>query len=61
MQRERKRTKTGLTIHTIQPLDAKVLRQLETAVSKSSYVGQGKKLKVVPKVRTIRSSQTASP
>jgi F-type H+-transporting ATPase subunit O len=33
-----------------QPLDQRVLRQLEQAVSKSQYVGQGKKLKVVPKV-----------
>jgi len=32
------------------PLENKVLRQLETAVSKSQYVGQGQKLKVVPKV-----------
>lgn len=39
-----------LTITSAQPLDAKVLRQLETAVGKSQYVGQGKKLKVVPKV-----------
>ncbi|KAJ9649303.1 ATP synthase F0 subcomplex subunit OSCP atp5 [Coniosporium tulheliwenetii] len=34
----------------VQPLDNKVLRQLENAISKSQYVGQGKKLKVVPKV-----------
>ena len=33
-----------------QPLDNKVVKQLENAISKSSYVGQGKKLKVVPKV-----------
>ncbi|KAJ9623499.1 ATP synthase F0 subcomplex subunit OSCP atp5 [Taxawa tesnikishii (nom. ined.)] len=32
------------------PLDNKIIRQLETAVSKSQYVGQGKKLKVTPKV-----------
>lgn len=31
-------------------MDNRVLKQLETAVSKSQYVGQGKKLKVVPKV-----------
>ncbi|GAM84392.1 hypothetical protein ANO11243_023860 [Dothideomycetidae sp. 11243] len=39
-----------LTITSATPLDSKVLRQLETSVSKSSFVGQGKKLKVVPKV-----------
>lgn len=39
-----------LTITSAQPLDAKILRQLEAAVGKSQYVGQGKKLKVVPKV-----------
>ncbi|KAF2460512.1 ATP synthase delta subunit-domain-containing protein [Lineolata rhizophorae] len=39
-----------LTITSAAPLDNKVLRQLETAVGKSQYVGQGKKLKVVPKV-----------
>lgn len=39
-----------LTVTSAAPLDAKVLRQLETAVGKSQYVGQGKKLKVVPKV-----------
>ena len=33
-----------------QPLDNKTLQRLESAVSKSQYVGQGKKLKVVPKV-----------
>jgi F-type H+-transporting ATPase subunit O len=32
-------------------LDNKTLNRLETAVSKSSYVGQGKKLKVTNKVR----------
>ncbi|KAL1305202.1 hypothetical protein AAFC00_002121 [Neodothiora populina] len=39
-----------LVVTSAAPLDAKILRQLETAVSKSQYVGQGKKLKVVPKV-----------
>jgi len=39
-----------LIVTSAAPLDAKVLRQLETAVGKSQYVGQGKKLKVVPKV-----------
>jgi hypothetical protein len=42
-----------MTITSASPLDAKVVRQLETAVSKSSFVGQGKKLKVVPKVCTL--------
>lgn len=37
-----------------QPLDAKVLRQIETAISKSPFAGQGKKLKVTPKVRPSR-------
>ncbi|KAI9665807.1 MAG: ATP synthase F0 subcomplex subunit OSCP atp5 [Bathelium mastoideum] len=32
------------------PLDSKVVRQLEGTIAKSQYVGQGKKLKVVPKV-----------
>lgn len=39
-----------MTITSAAPLDQKVVRQLEQAVSKSQYVGQGKKLKVVPKV-----------
>jgi len=39
-----------LTITSAAPLDNKVLKQLESAVGKSQYVGQGKKLKVVPKV-----------
>jgi len=34
----------------LQPIDPKILKQLEAAVAKSQYVGQGKKLKVVPKV-----------
>lgn len=33
-----------------QPLDNRTLSRLESAVSKSQYVGQGQKLKVVPKV-----------
>ncbi len=33
-----------------QQLDNKYIKQLETAVSKSAYVGQGKKLKVKNKV-----------
>ncbi|KAK8217365.1 ATP synthase F0 subcomplex subunit OSCP atp5 [Zalaria obscura] len=44
------RGEVEMTVTSAAPLDQKVLRQLETAVSKSSYVGQGKKLKVVPKV-----------
>jgi F-type H+-transporting ATPase subunit O len=39
-----------LVITSAAPLDQKVLKQVETAVGKSQYVGQGKKLKVVPKV-----------
>ncbi|KAI9708659.1 MAG: ATP synthase F0 subcomplex subunit OSCP atp5 [Bogoriella megaspora] len=38
------------TITSAAPLEPKVLRQLEGAIAKSQYVGQGKKLKVVPKV-----------
>lgn len=34
----------------LQPLDNRTLNRLESAVSKSQYVGQGQKLKVVPKV-----------
>ncbi|KAH0283350.1 OSCP-domain-containing protein [Aureobasidium namibiae CBS 147.97] len=44
------RGEVELTVTSAAPLDAKVLRQLESSVSKSSYVGQGKKLKVVSKV-----------
>ena len=40
-----------MTITSAQALDQKIVRQLEQAVSKSQYVGQGQKLKVVPKVR----------
>ena len=36
---------------TQQPLDNKTLNRLEAAVSKSSYVGAGKKLKVKNTVR----------
>lgn len=45
------RGEVEMTITSAAPLDAKVVKQLETAVGKSQYVGQGKKLKVVPKVR----------
>jgi F-type H+-transporting ATPase subunit O len=41
-----------MTITSAQALDQKVVRQLEQAVSKSQYVGQGQKLKVIPKVRS---------
>lgn len=44
------RGEVEVTITSAAPLDNKVVKQLETAVSKSQYVGQGKKLKVVPKV-----------
>lgn len=39
-----------------QPLDNKTLSRLETAVTKSSYVGAGKKLKVTNTVRTLPGS-----
>ncbi|KXL41940.1 hypothetical protein M433DRAFT_150241 [Acidomyces richmondensis BFW] len=39
-----------MTITSAGPLDQKVVKQLEAAVSKSQYVGAGKKLKVIPKV-----------
>ncbi|KAL8282016.1 hypothetical protein RB601_000156 [Gaeumannomyces tritici] len=41
-----------LTDVTVQPLDNKTLGNLEKSVSKSSYVGQGQKLKVTNKVNT---------
>lgn len=44
------RGEVELTVTSAAPLDSKVLKQLETAAGKSSYVGQGKKLKVVSKV-----------
>jgi F-type H+-transporting ATPase subunit O len=44
------RGEVEMTITSATPLDQKVVRQLEQAVGKSQYVGQGKKLKVVPKV-----------
>lgn len=44
------RGEVEMTITSAQPLDNKIVKQLESAVSKSQYVGQGKKLKVVPKV-----------
>ncbi|KAK4552823.1 ATP synthase F0 subcomplex subunit OSCP atp5 [Recurvomyces mirabilis] len=44
------RGEVEMTITSAAPLDQKVVKQLETAVSKSQYVGSGKKLRVVPKV-----------
>jgi F-type H+-transporting ATPase subunit O len=44
------RGEVEMTVTSAQPLDNKTLGRLETAVSKSSYVGQGKKLKVTNKV-----------
>ena len=46
------RGEVEMTITSAAPLEQKIVRQLEQAVSKSQYVGQGKKLKVVPKVRS---------
>ena len=39
-----------LTVTSASALDSKTLQRLEAAVSKSEYVGQGKKLKVTNKV-----------
>ncbi|KAF2803976.1 ATP synthase subunit 5 [Mytilinidion resinicola] len=44
------RGEVELTVTSAAPLDNKTLTRLESAISKSQYVGQGKKLKVVPKV-----------
>lgn len=38
------------TADNSQPLDNRTLSRLESAVSKSQYVSQGQRLKVVPKV-----------
>jgi F-type H+-transporting ATPase subunit O len=46
------RGEVELIITSAAPLEAKVIKQLENAVGKSQYVGQGKKLKVVSKVRS---------
>lgn len=48
------RGEVEMTVTSAQALDGKVLRQLETAVQRSQYVGQGKKLKVTSKVRCLR-------
>ncbi|KAM0503675.1 hypothetical protein ACHAP8_002916 [Fusarium lateritium] len=44
------RGEVELTVTSAQPLDKRTLNRLETAVAKSSYVGQGKKLKVTNEV-----------
>jgi len=44
------RGEVEMIVTSATPLDNKTLNRLETAVSKSSYVGQGKKLKVTNKV-----------
>lgn len=45
------RGEVEMTVTSAQALDSKTLSRLETAVAKSSYVGQGKKLKVTNEVR----------
>ncbi|UNI20156.1 ATP synthase F0 subcomplex subunit OSCP atp5 [Purpureocillium takamizusanense] len=44
------RGEVEMTVTSAQALDSKTLSRLETAVAKSSYVGQGKKLKVTNQV-----------
>ncbi|KAF2965445.1 hypothetical protein GQX73_g8149 [Xylaria multiplex] len=44
------RGEVEMTVTSTQPLDSRTLSRLETAVSKSQYVGQGKKLKVTNEV-----------
>jgi F-type H+-transporting ATPase subunit O len=46
------RGEVEMTITSAERLDNKTLSRLETAVSKSSYVGQGKKLRVTNKVHS---------
>ncbi|EFZ02098.1 ATP synthase delta (OSCP) subunit [Metarhizium robertsii] len=46
------RGEVELRVTSAQPLDNKTLSRLETAVSKSQYVGQGKKLKVTNEVNS---------
>ncbi|EFY91018.1 ATP synthase F0 subcomplex subunit OSCP atp5 [Metarhizium acridum] len=46
------RGEVELKVTSAQPLDSKTLSRLETAVSKSQYVGQGKKLKVTNQVNS---------
>lgn len=47
------RGEVELTVTSAQPLDSRTLGRLESAVAKSQYVGQGKKLKVVNEVCLI--------
>lgn len=56
------RGEVEMTITSAAPLDNKIVKQLEAAVSKSQYVGANKKLKVVPKVRqnATRSISTST-
>jgi len=44
------RGEVELIVTSAAPLDNKIIKQLETTISKSSYVKQNQKLKVVPKV-----------
>ncbi|KAK4667310.1 ATP synthase F0 subcomplex subunit OSCP atp5 [Podospora pseudopauciseta] len=44
------RGEVEMVVTSAQPLDNKTLNRLESAVSKSSYVGEGKKLKVNPDI-----------
>ncbi|KJZ75074.1 hypothetical protein HIM_05560 [Hirsutella minnesotensis 3608] len=46
------RGEVEMTVTSAQPLDNRTLSRLETAVAKSSYVGQGKKLKVTNSVNS---------
>ncbi|OAA59291.1 ATP synthase F1 delta subunit [Cordyceps fumosorosea ARSEF 2679] len=46
------RGEVEMTVTSAQPLDSKTLAKLETAVSKSAYVGAGKKLKVTNQVNS---------
>ncbi|KAI9739400.1 MAG: ATP synthase F0 subcomplex subunit OSCP atp5 [Claussenomyces sp. TS43310] len=46
------RGEVELTVTSASPLDNKTLSRLESAVSKSSYIGQGRKLKVTNKVNS---------
>ncbi|KAI3394823.1 hypothetical protein diail_2225 [Diaporthe ilicicola] len=46
------RGEVEMTVTSATPLDNRTLSRLETAVSKSSYVGQGKKLKVTNEVNS---------
>ena len=41
---------------SLQPLDNKVLSRLEAAASKSPLIGQGKRMKLIPKVNSSPTS-----